>query len=201
MIIYLIRNRITGKSYVGQTTRPLEKRWQEHLHSHEQFRIARAIRKYGKEHFEISILAETDNLEELNRLEIEYISKRKTLSPDGYNLSVGGGQCLFAEETRTKMSVSRIGNRNALGFKHSAETRAKERRGNRHVSPSPETRRKMSLSMMGNAYGKSPKFSIERRMHISDALKGKKHSAERRARESAGQRRRRAREGNIQCNQ
>lgn len=30
MIVYLIRNKLNGKGYVGQTIRSLEQRWPEH---------------------------------------------------------------------------------------------------------------------------------------------------------------------------
>ena len=60
MVIYLIRNLIDGRGYVGKTIRPLGARWQKHLR--EDFYIDRAIRRHGIENFEICILAEVDNL-------------------------------------------------------------------------------------------------------------------------------------------
>jgi len=47
-----------------------------------------AIRKYGIENFNFSVLKEidTDNWEEVNNLESKYINEYKTISPNGYNL-------------------------------------------------------------------------------------------------------------------
>jgi|SRR5260221_3302565 len=57
--IYLHRNRINGKSYVGQTKKTIEERWKEHLKCAKGTRVIKnargftgAIRKYGAASFE-----------------------------------------------------------------------------------------------------------------------------------------------------
>ena len=152
MIIYLIRNKINGKGYVGKTIRAFEERWNEHCyHSGKTQAVDYAIRKYGVDAFEHCILAETDRLEELNRLEIEEIKKQGTLAPEGYNLTPGGdGGYSFRNhrhtkeakdkmraaksgskaslKTRMKMSESRTGNKNGFfGKKHSLRSKDKMR--------------------------------------------------------------------------
>lgn len=94
--IYVIRNDVNQKLYVGQTTMPVKERFKRHLScnpkTHNQA-ILWAIRKHGKEHFWVETLetgVETE--EELNRLEEEYIAKMNTMKPNGYNLCPGGGQ-------------------------------------------------------------------------------------------------------------
>src|SRR5271157_67778 len=95
MVIYLIRNKTNGKGYVGQTIRSIELRWMEHLQearSGSMFPIHCAIRKYGAGNFEHCELNITDNLLELNRLEVEQVEKQGTLVPSGYNLIKGGNR-------------------------------------------------------------------------------------------------------------
>jgi len=57
--IYIIKNTINSKVYVGQTTVDLNTRWKEHLRhakpKAEQV-ISRAINKYGRENFHMELL-------------------------------------------------------------------------------------------------------------------------------------------------
>lgn len=110
MIIYLITNNINGKQYVGQTTRALEKRWQEHTCRGitAKSAVKSAIKKYGKENFTIQQIDSASNLEELNKKEIDWINKLDTLNL-GYNLHLGGGSTEITEETREKLSKAAKG--------------------------------------------------------------------------------------------
>lgn len=62
-------------------------------------------------------------------------------------------------ETRAKMSLARIGNKNRLGKPHSPEVRLKISIGNKGVKRSPETRARMSASLVGNCNGKRKDFT------------------------------------------
>lgn len=67
--IYKITNDINQKSYIGKTEYSIEKRFKEHCSESEQERswnrpLYRAMRKYGIEHFSISLIEETDNTAE-----------------------------------------------------------------------------------------------------------------------------------------
>ncbi|MGM7635535.1 helix-turn-helix domain-containing protein [Bacillus sp. Hm123] len=91
--IYLIRNFITGKCYIGQTIQNPEDRFKQHLKllkTNENQLISKAIRKYGEKSFEFTILESNIPEEKLNEKEIDYIQKLDTLYPNGYNLSEGG---------------------------------------------------------------------------------------------------------------
>lgn len=91
--IYLIRNVINGKCYVGQTIQRPEDRFKQHLKllkTNENQLISKAIRKYGRKSFELIILETSIPEEKLNEREIYYIQKLGTLHPNGYNLSEGG---------------------------------------------------------------------------------------------------------------
>ena len=75
----------SGKSYIGQTIRPIEERLKQHkLPSNKCFALANAIQKYGWENFEKHWYEVPD--EELNEHEELMIEALGTLSPSGYNL-------------------------------------------------------------------------------------------------------------------
>lgn len=90
MFIYKVTCIITEESYIGQTTRPVKKRIQEHIKSTGCPRLHNAIKKYGIENFTIEIICACNSIEELDEMEIKYIKELNTLSPNGYNLTPGG---------------------------------------------------------------------------------------------------------------
>lgn len=93
MLVYLIRNRETGKGYVGITSKSLEQRWSQHCWTAKRGEgraLHRAIRRYGVDAFEVSVLESHENLDDLNAAEVRLISKLGTFIPQGYNLTLGG---------------------------------------------------------------------------------------------------------------
>ena len=89
--IYQIQNDINGKIYVGKTEFSIEKRFKEHCNDaykdlKEKRPLYAAMRKYGIEHFHISLLEETDNPEERECYWIEQLRSFK----NGYNATMGG---------------------------------------------------------------------------------------------------------------
>ena len=91
--IYIITNTVNNKVYIGQTIRTIEDRWREHCRNkcHEgelNMLIKKAIRKYGKDKFSISVL-ERCKVEDLNEKEIYYISLYDSYNK-GYNQTKGG---------------------------------------------------------------------------------------------------------------
>lgn len=112
MIVYLIQNLVNGKKYVGQTINSLNARWAQHIlrAQTQNHAISSAIRKYGRAAFELSVLAETDGIAELNRLEIRHIAEQNSLAPFGYNLTTGGENYVRADSTKQKLSRVLQGN-------------------------------------------------------------------------------------------
>lgn len=96
MIVYLIRNRVNGKVYVGKTERSLSRRWQNHVWTARQKKslnwpLYNAIRKYGAEAFTIEPIGEASSAAQLNDLEKSYIALLGSLDPAiGYNRTAGG---------------------------------------------------------------------------------------------------------------
>lgn len=87
--IYVITNLINGKQYVGQTSRSIDVRFEEHCYdSRSTSSIHKAIVKYGVKNFKIEELEEV-KISELNSREQYWIQKLDTFK-NGYNQNVGG---------------------------------------------------------------------------------------------------------------
>lgn len=86
-VVYMIINMCNDKRYIGITTRSVEERFEEHCIADSY--IGRAIRKYGRENFFLSIIDSADDKEELFDLERKYIKLYGTYK-NGYNLTIGG---------------------------------------------------------------------------------------------------------------
>jgi group I intron endonuclease len=87
-IIYLITNKISGHKYIGQTTQPLNKQWQQHIHESNRMSpklIHRAFRKYGVDKFNIKVIDECD-ARLLDEKQQYWIEQYNTYASDqGYN--------------------------------------------------------------------------------------------------------------------
>lgn len=100
--IYLIKNNINDKCYVGKTLKSPAERFSEHLRdarkpTEENRPLYRAIKKYGEDNFSLQILEECAD-EFASEREIWYIGKLKTYD-HGYNATAGGdGKQLFDHE-------------------------------------------------------------------------------------------------------
>ena len=166
MIVYLVTNKINGKQYVGQTVDSLGQRWREHLSESKSgttYRFHRALRKYGEHAFSLQALHQCETKEEMDFVEIFYISLLDTKSPSGYNLTCGGDGTLgyrHTEEAKRKQSLTHRGKKRTVesiektaqahrGTRHSEETKRKMSESQKGKVPSEETRRKMSLAKLG----------------------------------------------------
>ena len=89
--IYIITNKINNKQYIGQTLcEDIQTRWKQHRSKKSIGRCLKsAYLKYGLENFNFKIICISFD-EALNELEINYIKKYNTISPNGYNLASGG---------------------------------------------------------------------------------------------------------------
>ena len=127
MIIYKITNRVNGKIYIGQTTKPLIVRWRLHCSPGSGCNAMKnAIQKYGKENFTVEQIDVACDQEELDKKEQYWISHYDCIAPKGYNLTIGGEHPKLTDETRKRISKAvkgRIGS--MLGKRHSNETKEK----------------------------------------------------------------------------
>jgi len=156
LIVYMHTNKITGKSYIGYTTRGMTERWKSHLSvannpKRKLCEFHRSLKEYGEECWESQVLFVGFEEEFLKEAESSLISEYNT-HKYGYNSNVGGSGVLkHSDETKEKMKMARRGKTPALGSKHSEETRKKYsemRRGegnpNWGNNASKETRKRMS---------------------------------------------------------
>lgn len=114
MIVYLIRNQINGKCYVGQTLQTAEQRWRLHTKAargKSRLPIHCAIRKYGPGAFSINQLSRAANHDELDALECHFITQYNSMVPYGYNRTAGGKgfNGRHTEASRQRMRESHLG--------------------------------------------------------------------------------------------
>jgi group I intron endonuclease len=194
MIVYLAKNTVNGKCYVGCTSLPLAKRRQQHCgwKRKENLTFQNAIKKYGTIAFEWEVIEVCSSKEHMMEREKFWIKEFSTVVPNGYNMTFGGegGKvCSEAieqmrvkklgkkasEETKIKMSKSRVGKKmsaefceavrkRVTGSKHSEKTRKKIgdlQRGQKREPRSEETKRKISVAHKG-MFKPIPSFCIDR---------------------------------------
>lgn len=90
--IYKIKNNINNKLYIGKTERSIEERWNEHCRHaslYPNIPLYKAILKYGKDNFSITLLEECNN-QIIDEREIYWINYYNTYTGDGYNCTGGG---------------------------------------------------------------------------------------------------------------
>lgn len=145
MCIYIITNRLTLKSYVGKSVGKVKKRWQYHCTVESRCtKLRNSIQKYGKESFDFSILEVCVDRLELAQREQYWIKNLNTLSPGGYNLTVGGENPQVSEETKAKMVSS--AKLRPKPSKESIELRAVATRGQKRTPEQVENIRQSQLN-------------------------------------------------------
>jgi group I intron endonuclease len=150
--IYIIKNIINNKVYIGQSV-DIYHRWIQHKadlrneHHHNEH-LQRAWNKYGEKNFEFAVLIECSE-SELNSLEKSFIVDYKSNDGHyGYNLTIGGDGCIgLSQESIEKMRQSLTGRR-----------------------LSEDTRRKIGESNKGK---KLPPRSEDHKHNLGNSLKGK----------------------------
>lgn len=89
--IYIIKNRINNKVYIGQTVNP-EQRWAQYKSATkkkpEAQLITKAMNKYGFQNFWMEILEK--NVSNYDEREQYWIKQFDCIAPNGYNLAEGG---------------------------------------------------------------------------------------------------------------
>ena len=190
---YLITNKVTGKCYVGITSRGYMNRWKAHIKesgwSRGGWALHSAIRKYGVDSFIVEWIASSWTWECLCEAERVLIAQYNTISPNGYNMTSGGeGVCGLSESMRMQISAK---NR---GRKHTVDAKEKIGNASRGHEVSPETRELIRSKHIGK------KLSEEHKAKLSAAKTGKTlppRSSEHSARISEGLRRAHARRRSV----
>ena len=184
--IYTITNKINNKKYVGQTINP-QKRWSRHkLDAQESDQcLYRAMRKYGIENFDFTIVEECKN-EEMSEREIFWIEALDTYISNGkgYNMT-HGGEILTGEDnpfygkkhsektrkTISEMASARIGELNPFyGKHHSEDTKEKISKANKGKKRTEEWKKQLSQKNSGELnpfYGKKHSVQAKEKMRKS----------------------------------
>jgi len=94
-IVYKITNKTNNKTYIGKTEYSLEHRWNRHLSSARngsKFRFHSAIRKYGENCWDLSVIEtyQTEDENFINEKEIHFIKLFESDTKKGYNATSGG---------------------------------------------------------------------------------------------------------------
>ena len=104
--LYKITNLINGKVYIGQSIHP-DKRWWEHRNkakkNFDKYPIHLAISKYGEKNFSFEILEWSEDYD--NR-EKELIQEYNSISPNGYNVAIGGSSILLKGKNHPRNTVT-----------------------------------------------------------------------------------------------
>lgn len=163
MYVYKIINNITKDEYVGKTVFPITERFKTHIYNSKKGNtyLYKAIRKYGKENFNIQLLEIVKgDIENLNESEKFWILKLKPK----YNMTLGGDggdTSKWLTEYYTKHSIRMKGNNNPFyGKTHSKETKEKISKAKKGKLLSKETKEKISNTLTGR---KMSLESIEKR--------------------------------------
>lgn len=166
MFIYLIRNTVNGKIYVGKYQgNRLNQRFCNHCwhaKAGNGMRLCRAIRKYGRESFTIeAIESDISDPKMLAERESFYIAQLQSCNPAiGYNTAKGG------------FGGGMIG-------KHlSEEHKAAISRANRGRIRSEETRRKLSARVIDDQWRERLRLARQRQREAGIKVTGHPHSAE-----------------------
>jgi hypothetical protein len=101
----------SGKSYIGITSKTLEQRWAKHVEhafgKRDAGALYGALRKYGVETFKREQLGECDDWERLCQMEKDAIASHGTLSPNGYNLTIGGEGIIGPKTEQGRANIAR----------------------------------------------------------------------------------------------
>lgn len=158
--IYIIKNKINNKVYIGKTGDP-EERWNKHLsaarneNEGECFVVHRALNKYGSENFDFSVIEEVVAEPEVLEREIYWIAFYKSNicrygNDFGYNLTDGG--------------------EGATGHKHTEVSKLKMSKALRGVPKSEEHKASLRQAHLGKV------LTDEHKENIGKAGRGKKRT-------------------------
>jgi group I intron endonuclease len=193
--VYLARCKVNGKGYVGKTVGSLDVRKADHrkgIRNESRQIFYRALRKYGWDAFEWTILTEDDDEEWLFLMEQKWIKRLGTKTPGGYNMTDGGegasgaqwtdesrkrasesakrrGPRKQSEEERKKRSQTLKGRQVSDKMRMAVSESNRRRKGEKRTE---ETKKKISESKIGW------KMSEEQKERLREARTGKKHTEE-----------------------
>ncbi len=159
MVIYKATNKINGKCYIGKTVRSLEVRIFHHKclsKRSAKIYFHNAIKKYGIQSFEWSIIDTAETEEILNEKEIYWIKFLNTKSPNGYNLTDGGegiSGWIPTKESRKKLSEVKMGKKRKPFTEETRNKMRESKKGKKLEPHTEEWKQNISKTMLGKKRG------------------------------------------------
>jgi group I intron endonuclease len=166
--IYILRNTLNDKVYIGQTWFSLKERWNNGNGYSSSLKINNAIDKYGKNNFYYEVLTLCGTQETADFWEMFFIQKYDSIN-NGYNIATGGNSVMrgrkHTKKSLDKMSESHKGNTAHLGKPHSKDSKKKI---------SEATINQIEQDGHPSLGHKHSKETVEK---ISKSLKGRSHNS------------------------
>ena len=177
--IYIIVNKINGKTYIGQRKTTKDYNSDKYMGSGKYLKCAQ--NKYGIENFEKFLIQYCKDQNELDKQEIFWIAEYRKRCKAEYNICAGGkggcakgkkhynyGKCL-SEETKRKISEAKKGKKLGPYSKERVEKAAAAHRGKK---VSEDGRKRISEAHKGQlAWNKGKHLSEEHKRKLSEARK------------------------------
>ena len=191
--IYLIVNKVNGKTYVGQ--RKSSKEWYEDKYMGSGKLLAKAKKKYGIENFEKFLIQHCNTKEETNKAERFWIAEYRSRGKAEYNLANGGdggngkankGRASWSkgkhlsDEHKRHISEAKKGKPSPNIGKHLSEEHKIKISESHKCENNPfygkhhsdEAKQKISEAHKGNKYAKWTHRTDEQRQRMSETSKG-----------------------------
>lgn len=166
--IYRIKNKITKKD--------VKWRWSEHKQNIKKNKgcpaLRDAVKKYGIENFEFSIIIICFD-DERFKYEKEYIKKYNTVVPNGYNITNGGEGGGFQGKKHTEQVKADIRNKSKQKYIDNPELRKQISERNKIIMKNPVIREKIKNGLLNSEKWKKAKEENRRGNY-----KKNKHSEE-----------------------
>tara|TARA_R110000868_G_scaffold354932_5_gene616193 strand:- start:1254 stop:1934 length:681 start_codon:yes stop_codon:yes gene_type:complete len=155
--IYLAKNKSNGKCYVGQTRSSLEKRKKYHFYASKtaNCKFQYAIKKYGVEGFDWSVLECSIPQELADQLEVHYQKLYKVVE-EGYNHFYRGNNGFNHLTAEEHGKISSLGGKSHKGKKESEQTKKNISQGLRssvkfqQMKQDPEYKKERSADSKAN---------------------------------------------------
>ena len=170
--VYLIRNKVNGKLYVGSAS-DIRRRWRRHVNDlktamHTNQKLSRAWLKYGQEAFEFSVIQVVEpSRAAILAAEQIWIDALGCCGEQGYNILPTAGSSLGVKRSADVAEAIR---RRQTGLKHSDEAKARMREAKIGGKLPAEHVRQISL---GNKGKKMSRECIEKRIATAAKRPGK----------------------------
>ena len=130
--IYKITNTVNGKCYIGVTIQlNANDRWMKHKYAIRANigcpMLQKAVKKYGEESFKFEVLIICFD-DDVFKFEPDYIKKYNTLSPNGYNVAIGGNIGMSFLGKHHSEETKKIISENSKKYNANPEVRERARR-------------------------------------------------------------------------